>query len=374
MRKSLKMIALVLASSAAGLLLVELLVRLFIPQPLFMPRGDVWAPVDTFGYRHPPNADTNVDVYGPTVHFVTDGDGYRINTIKTANACKPDKRILFLGDSFVEGLKVEEDQTIPELTKQILENKYALCVHVDNSGVSGWNPNHYLIEARRALERHRYDAGVVILYLGNDLLRARTDSFPPRPPTPHHTLRLPKNLGAKELVDAIVKPINDYLRSRSHSFMMLKTRIRRFTSRPAQERYFPDFLKKSAVDSPGWDLTASVCRDIRNEFDKRGLPVFFVFLPVFYQVSVDVFHEYVERCGIDPDSVDVDQPQVLLGRAFAAQGLDVLDPLDVMREQARNGILMYKGWDPHFSVEGNLFLAGYVAPIIAASLPEKREF
>lgn len=372
MRRFPRTLALLAAAIAVGFIVVEILVRLFLPQQLHVSRPDVWSPADVFGYRHPARADTRINEGGGKVHFVTDDNGYRINTL-AEGACEPEARILMLGDSFLEGLKVEEDRTIPVYARQFLEAHHGFCARIDNSGVSSWTPNHYYLEARRALRRSRYDIGVVFVYVGNDVIESEVDSFPPRPPNPRRSLRLPDSLDRGELADAFVKPVNDFLRTRSQSYMLFKTRLRQRVRRARQGRYFPEIYLASTADSPRWKVTASVCAKIQSEFERHETPVFFVLIPVFYQVDVGYFDDYVARCGFAPDTVDVDQPNRLLAREFVARGLEVLDPLDLMRRNRRQGVDMYSGWDPHFTEEGNLFMAEYISPAIISYLAGERQ-
>ena len=50
-------------------------------------------------------------------------------------------------------------------------------VRIDNGGVSRWTQNHYLLEARRALQVRDYDLGIVCLYVGNDVIDRQVPSY-----------------------------------------------------------------------------------------------------------------------------------------------------------------------------------------------------
>ena len=94
------------ASCGIALLLAELIVRLFLPQSLILPRPDVWYPVAGLGWNRAANLDTKVNFGGAgQVRLITDGEGNRIGA--NGKVQDPELRILALGDSFVEALQVE---------------------------------------------------------------------------------------------------------------------------------------------------------------------------------------------------------------------------------------------------------------------------
>ncbi|RPH74137.1 hypothetical protein EHM76_04065 [bacterium] len=346
--------------------MVEVIVRLAAPQILLQPRPDLWQPDPALGYRHTANIDTEASIQGNRVHFVTDDRGYRIDSKSPSRDCDPAVHILMLGDSMLEGMKVEEDQTIPALTAQLLERVHDVCAEIDNSGVSGWDPNHYCLEARRALDERRYRAGVVFVYVGNDVIESEANTHPPGPY--HRPLRLPRSLRRGELMDAVINPIDDGLRSRSHAYVLARDRVRVQARRYNGEQNFPKIYRRDCVDAPFWSVAASVCEKIQAQFDDQGVPVLFVFVPAIYQVITRDFDRYVSDCGLDPSAVDATQPNRLLAREFATRGIRVVDPLEDMRREAEKGVDMYRGRDAHFSVEGTAFMARYILPELLGML------
>lgn len=359
-------LAVLLAASVIGAPIVEVSVRLAAPQVLSEPRPDIWQPDPTLGYRHGANVDTEVSMQGNRVHFVTDDRGYRVDSKSPPHDCDPAVHILMLGDSMLEGMKVEEDQTIPALTGRMLERVHGVCAEIDNSGVSGWDPNHYYLEARRALDGRHYSAGVVFIYIGNDVIESEASTFPPGPH--HRRLRLPRSPRGGELVDAVIKPIDDVLRVRSHAYVFARNRIRTQAYRYYGDRRFPRIFRRDCVDAPFWSITVSVCEKIQAQFDKRGVPVLFVFIPTIYQVFTPDFDAYVGVCGLDPGAVDVTQPNRRLVRELASRGIRVVDPLEDMRREAQGGVDMYRGKDAHLSVEGTAFMARYILPELLGML------
>ncbi len=371
-------LALLVSSTSISLIFVEMLVRLFIPQQLVILRPDIWRPDDTFGHRHHENANTIVNVGEGIVHFVTDSNGYRVNRNTPQNRTEPDVSILTIGDSFLEGLHVENEFTIPEVVRKYLEDKYNQSIQIDNTGVGAWNPNHYYLEAKRALAQKKaesrtssgqYDLGIVFLYVANDIITTKVASFPPRSYATRHKLRLPQNLEWDEIIDAIFYPINDFLETRSHSFILFKKVARIQLAKIGLTAYhFPSIFEVEEASSSRWETTAAVCEEIQSEFSTYNTPVFFVLLPAAYQVHDDVFKEYIESFDIDPESVNLVQPNELLKDEFEARGLQLVDPLEYMKQKAENGLKMYGSVNQHFDEDGHQVVSEYILPIAESYL------
>jgi len=80
------------------------------------------------------------------VHFVTDRHGYRVNWINE-NAengqFREGESILFLGDSFIEAIQVENRFAIPQVIRKTFTRDHNINISVTNAGVGGWAPKLY---------------------------------------------------------------------------------------------------------------------------------------------------------------------------------------------------------------------------------------
>jgi len=217
--------ALLLGTMIVTLLLAEVAVRFVLPQQLIVPRPELYKADGTFGWRHVANADTTINTGEGLVQMKTDERGYRITAPSLAPGVVGSPRVLMLGDSFLEATAVQSEQVVSGELARKLTTALGSPAVVDNTGVGGWDPNHYLLEAKRALVASPYDLGIVLLYVGNDIVTTIADSYPARQPSQPHNFRLPRAVSSKELVDAILYPINDTLETRSHLFQLAKNNI-----------------------------------------------------------------------------------------------------------------------------------------------------
>jgi hypothetical protein len=346
----------------------EVTVRLIAPQQLIIKRPDIWQPTDTLGWTHRPNVNTTINTGERTARVFTDGDGFRVSR---AGRVEGQRRILLLGDSFMEALQVDYEQSLAGLLETRLTTRLGDTVAVRNTGVGGWDPPQYLMEARREIGREPFDLVLVSVYLGNDVVSRRVERYPPGPPVdvPFHRLRLPRHLAYAELVDALFYPINDFLKARSHLFLLVKKQASTVRMRLGlTAEYFPDELLKREASSPRWQVTAEICRDIRDLARAHGTATVFMLIPAPFQVDTAAFYRALQGFKVDQAAVDLDQPERLMTDAMRTYGLDVLDVLSEFRRAERSGSRLYGTVDPHLSPEGHELLEHLVEPAVAAKL------
>ena len=354
------------ATLLAALGLGEWLVRWVAPQQLVLKRPDVWQPADSVGWVNRPNVNTTINTGERTVRLFTDRDGFRVGP---AGRVEGEQRILLLGDSFMEALQMEYDQSLPGLLEAHLAQRLHHAVAIRNTGVGGWDPPQYLIEARRTLGREHFDLALVAVYLGNDIVPERIERYAPRAPVEVHRLRLPRRLSGPEWIDALLYPVNDFLEGRSQLFILLKTRLHALRTRlglTAEE--FPVGLLRQEAASPRWSVTADILSDIRDVARAHSVPTLFVLMPALYQVDTDEFHRSLRGFQIDSGAVDLDQPNRLLAAAMRAHHLEVLDVLPAFRQAQQAGRRLYGRVDRHLSPAGHELLARLVEPLVVERL------
>ncbi|HXQ29631.1 MAG TPA: hypothetical protein VN848_10205 [Gemmatimonadales bacterium] len=362
---------LLLASLTVVFGLGEVAVRLLAPQQLVIKRPDVWKAVDTLGWVHQPNVRTTINTGERTVQVVTDSDGFRVSR---AGRTPAKRHILLLGDSFMEALQVEYEQSVAGLLEARLPERLGKPVSVVNTGVGGWNPPQFLLQARALLGRRPFDLIIVSLYLGHDVVAKRLDRLPPRPLAEVHSLRLPTSLAPGELVDALLYPINDYLVVRSQLFVFLKTRFRTALMRfHLTAVYFPPVLFRREAISPRWNVTADICSDIATLGERAGVPTLFVLVPSPYEVDHSALVQVLHGFGVDSSELDVDQPTRLMREALERRHLRVANPLLTMRAAESQGTQLYGAVDNHFTPAGHDVLEHYIEPEVVTLLERPRD-
>ena len=328
-----KNLLLLTASLFLALGLSEIAFRLFSPQQLVLMNTDkIWRKDALLGWRNRENADTWVNTGDKRVHFLTDENGFRIGDFEGAKE-NPAFAVLHLGDSYVEALQVDFEETIPRIADKALAEK-GIEVRSVNTGVAGWNPNQYLAEARQLMKNKKFDAVVVYLTTDNDLIREKKSAFSAA------------QVGLEISRARVSLPylLDDFLVRRSHLYVFVKGRLRALIGAAGLERDQYQlqgiFIRREAEDV-AWETTAQVCKMISAEFGKTRTPVIFVLLPAPYQVYPEIFAKYLQRTGIHAEKTDIQQPNRKLAEAFRNKGLDLMDPLESLRQTAARGKTLY---------------------------------
>jgi hypothetical protein len=344
----------------------ELMVRVLLPQQLIIKRPDIWQGADRLGWAHRPNVSVELNTGERTVLFVTDHDGYRVGR---SGRVAGHRQILLLGDSFVEAAQVDYEDSLAGLLETRLSRRFGTAVAIRNTGVGGWDPPQYLLQARLALSREPFDLILVVVFLGNDVVSRRTEDLLPRLPTEVHEFRFPQKASYSEIRDTMLYPLNDVLEVRSHLFILLKTRLAVVLMRLGLSADdFPEVFYRSEATSPRWEITADIIAEIAHLGEQSSTPTLIVLLPTVFQVEHEIFEEYLRGFGIDRSRVDLQQPDMILGAALRARGLTVVDLLPILREAHGRGAISYGRIDRHLSAEGHSVIAQHLEPIVATHL------
>lgn len=366
-----KNLLLTLISITLTLFFSEIAIRIIAPQQLILIRPDVWCPHPSLGWKLCPNVDTTLNSGEGTIHIQTDSEGHRID--KKHLPEYPDLKVLAIGDSFVEAIQVNDSETTPERIAQILEQNRKQSVSVTNAGTGQWNPNHYLIAARKELESTNYNIGLVFIYLGNDVVSEVKEHFEPREPTHHRQVVMNQTKPWQESLNHFLYPINDFLRTRSHLYILFKkafsTILMRFGL--SGNTISPVFLK-NYTHSNDWEITASIFKKIGQEFEQQKVPVIFVLIPTSYQVDTAEFSKFTKAFNIPVEETDLEQPNKILKELLKSEGLIVLDPLIYFRNLHENGIKLYGSIDNHLNASGYFALAKFVVPAIENKIHPNR--
>jgi hypothetical protein len=361
---------LVMMSISVALIFAEIAVRIVAPQQLIMIRPDVWQPADTVGWLHRPDVATEMNTGERTISLYTDADGFRVGA---AGPVQGSREVLLLGDSFMEALQVDYEDSGAGLLEERLGRELGETVAIRNAGIGGWDPDQYLLRARSLIPESRYDAVVVAVYLGNDVIPSAREYVPPREPVRRYRFRIPRGLSRAELTNALARPLNDFLEVRSHLFLFFKNRLQSVRMRAglAVLDFPPTFLRENDQVIP-WDVTSGLLADIEELAEAHDVPSLFVLIPAPFQIDPDDLARYVQGYGIDPAGVDLEQPNRHLLEAMRTQGLNVMDLLPAFRDAHEGGTRLYGSVDQHFTIEGNRLFADLVGPRVLELLAQDR--
>lgn len=165
-------LTLALFSLAAALLLLELLTRALGLAAPAEPTGNFWRTDPQTGWSLQPGATGRWfnPPYEYDIDITVSSQGLR--DVERAGYGKPAGvfRILLLGDSYVEGLRVPLEQTFGKVLEAELNASApaGLRYEVVNAGVSGWGTDQQLLWLRTEGAKYQPDLVLLAFFPGND--------------------------------------------------------------------------------------------------------------------------------------------------------------------------------------------------------------
>jgi len=329
-------------------ILLEVGVRFFAPQPLPQDRMGIHAPDAELAWIRLPNLRLVTNTGERDVPICTDGDGFRVACEQgVPRAC--DKRILVIGDSFVEALAIPYEETVWSL----LEEELGACVLV--AGVGGYNPVQYIAVAKRLLIDRQTSVDLVILnlYAGNDFT-TEIDYMPPSENVAAPPLRLLPSEWSRSGLFAWLYPVNKRFEAHSHAYVALRASALRILDPEGVVRSgLPDVVLRSRLTDAHVRQTVEAVRRVSQSTAAAETPLLVTILPFRNQVldadGARLRREY-PTLAADIDMDQVESRFVPIARQLEGD-IEILDLLPSFRLRATS-----ESWgtrDPHLSPHGH---------------------
>jgi hypothetical protein len=329
---------------ALGLVLLEAVTRIVAPQVLQRDVPDLWEPDARFGWRRRPHMQLVANTGDRDVALCTDAERDRV-------ACPPPppracgRRVLVVGDSFVEALAIPWEQT----AWARLEADTGACLDV--AGVAAYGVAQYALLAEdRLAGESRFDLVLVSLYVENDL----TDdsrAIPKSQEVARHPLRLLPDGLSQPALWRWAYPYNQWLESRSHAYVGLRAAIRRQLDRADVGMFgVPAAVRPSRFAAATARETAAGVFRIADAARARGARTLVSLLPYRNQVIDPAGDALLEALPELAGDLDMDLPQKRLV-PILAERVTVVDLLAGMRAEGRADLWGER--DRHLSPEGH---------------------
>ncbi len=213
------------------------------------------------------------------VVHVTNSDGFRGDDFSPIKA-PGTVRLLCLGDSVTFGEGVRFEHTFPEITAELLNDKFgdsSLNVEAYNLGVGGYNTSQSEFLFNLLVEQLAPDV-VVLGYFPND----------PEPPLfefdpmTQSVVRADRPAEIWEGCDDPQPPSSLLRMSRVSQLVWRFTDARRRTEQTM--RYYHALFDE---ENSGWRESRQALRKIKEQCDRRSLPLLIVLFPVLYSLNDD---------------------------------------------------------------------------------------
>lgn len=299
-------------------------------------------------------------------------------------------RVLLLGDSFVEGLQVEQVEILSEQLQIRLQSLNAFDqVEVINAGVSGWGTGNQLAFFQHEGRNYSPDLVVLAFTVSNDV---RDNSFPLVARAglagfPSRQLFFQLTAGELERVQVLpdasdVVPTSSHLREKARAmrgFLLVHSELARTVYdllaamtrgrvpyAEAGARFpsgFPLDYEIYLSDYPpeweeAWDLTEALLTELRDDVQASGAEFAVMLVPGIQLVDEHAWDEVLDLYPVMRDkSWALDKPIRLLNESLAKREIAFCNPLPAFRAAADQGQELYYPQDGHWTAVGHAVAA-----------------
>jgi lysophospholipase L1-like esterase len=359
-------VVLILFGVAFPLVALELSLRTFGP---FLPgsyfTGEFQSPHPIYGRFHYPGFDGWFKTSKFTSRMTINSLGLRG---PERGYAKPDdtRRMLFLGDSFIEALSVAERDGVVARVEQKL-NAAGSRYETLNSGVAGWGQHQELTFLLNEGLLYQPDVVVVMLYLGNDLIDSSWEikGRPRRPTEPFWVLDEKDTLNRLDIYPSrpnrgLIE--NSFLEHSMLWYVFKSSTLSRFTGRDGADevddgwkaRFMMPFSTKETDEiDHAWQTTLALLNRIASEDDRHGIKTLVVVAPAMFQVYDDDWSRLLREGKMKQTDWSQDRPNHVLARNIDKINAPVLDLLPAFRAAVPASPPLYYTRDRHWTAAGH---------------------
>ncbi|HET8711378.1 MAG TPA: SGNH/GDSL hydrolase family protein, partial [Spongiibacteraceae bacterium] len=336
-------------------------------------------PEQARSYPNPPPGYPDVPL-----QLTTDANGFRNLNFSQNNGAPPQYDILAVGDSFVAGSNVSDDQTWSALLAK------ATGQTVYNLGVGGSGPPTYMSNYVYFGLKLKPRVALFMIYEGNDF---KEDVVLDEPHAPSLKEKLaqhfdyafkssPVTKGLKRLSNELLeklgstRPVAGY--QEKLGFMPIAVHggdSVRYYSFPPKRALYLDYSVAEFTDSPEWKSTAKILEEIITISHEHGIKPVFIYAPSAPHVVMPLVKEQIPAEQLRYflnfkkkhlpaadkvkqqlfDNLDSEQTSVL--DFCQTHGIDCVALTDALREQTANGVQTYFTYDQHWTPDGQRIAA-----------------
>jgi lysophospholipase L1-like esterase len=366
---------LAIAGVLAGLMLSELVVRLAGPAlPTSFTSRALQELHPIYGVFHRPGASAWVRDEEFTTFVGFNRDGLRGKDVATAP--RPGAaRVLVVGDSFVEGAEVDEDDAMPSVLAGRLTAAGCPTESL-NAGVRGWGTAQEYLYLAHEGPRFRPDVVVLVVYVGNDLVDnslelsgSAPDGVPSRP---FFTLERGDLVRAPSRPPPTppFAPALELARAHSSLFNLAESgvAVKLGSADGAEVLRSVHRLAFAAPPTPAWEHTWAVTEALlvaaRDEAEAQGARFLLAAAPHKGQLDQADWERLIRGAPLRKDvSWDPRLPQDRLRGLADAHGIQAVDLLPPL-EAANGSAPLYFAENSHWTAAGHAVAAEAVAEAI----------
>jgi hypothetical protein len=345
----------------------------FLPSPFKGPENGIEICAGPLGWRGKPFYET-VSATEDYVHNL------KLNSVGMHDGehaqAKPEGtfRILMLGDSFVQGTQVREEETAHQVLENLLnEQDSGQKFEVISAGVGGWGTGQQLLYYRSEGRAYRPDLVILMLFMGNDV----KDNLPgrgitvegrncymsyfvlqagrldPAPWAYAPGVKAPTGqtfFGQKPLLKGL---------SQLHHYSRLYTQLEPLVVQKQEPVSIVDFYtRNNPTFDYAFDLTVALVKQLQQEVQQEGVEFRIVLISPLDLVDFSRMgpaeREVLYRRFPALKAAETLDPNITLTEIFTGAGIPTLALLPAfLHKMEETGEELYFAGDKHWTSEGN---------------------
>jgi hypothetical protein len=373
----------ILAGLLLPLLVLEFALRTFGPiLPGNYDTGAYLVRNEELGHFHVPGFDGWIKAPEFTTHVVINPQGLRD---RRQSFDKPEGtfRVLFLGDSFVEAVQVQQAQGVAEQLERALNQGSSRPVEVINAGVAAYGTGQELLLLDQVGAKYKPDLIVLLFFVGNDVtnnyyrlelqdgdlknaLKPYWDfnkdgtlrMIPGPPPAPRtgfaYTMRNSSVLYNVIETGVFNKLNQNYPREQLEAVGGLRTPLTGLYDTEPNEDW-----------DKAWRLSEALLTQIRDHATAMGAPLVVAGGPEWRALEPDAWRDEIQRSNpksnrLSSGRIQIDAPTNILGdilQRINVPYINLLPPLEAAFTQNQH---LYYEFDKHWTAAGHAAAAAAI--------------
>lgn len=343
-------------------ILLEFLVRLFLPQNIESP-ANFFSPDAILGWKLQPNLHRVFHSPDFETKLITNERGFRdkLHNYEKSNGTF---RIVGLGDSFLFGWGVDFKDTVLFNLQKILalDGITTKKIETINLGVAGYNISQYYKILQ--LEGIKYKPDLVILFFYVDDWK-EDSSYDYQGVTKDGFLHSQDRFSF-DSIRSVLLPFRIFLKRNSQLYILVRDHFNA-TLKRKKIMAIPEIMlyRKDNDFFRRFSFTSSLIKEIRDFSEKNiGSRFIVCFIPDKIQVR-ESFRELVTKAyGINNNDYDWLQPQRIMANFCAENNIFLLDLTPAFSEREKNTPLYFSRVDIHWNKLGHLLAAEEICKYI----------
>ena len=274
------------------------------------------------------------------------------------------KKVLLIGDSFIYGAGLNDNETFDYFLRQNLGNEYMII----NAGVGGFSTVQEDLYLKELINITKPDMVVWAIYI-NDF---RENYFPKtnnvsRPILTYKSLNLTSIY--KKTTKTRTNKMLDFLEEKSNLFRWIKSNIERFIIIKKDSfsgDYYLYYKYTNLFIDESYKSECKLLNSVKENLDNNKIKHLFFYIPTRIEIETEKIKPTFEKYNeINTENTDINRPNKFLTSCTNAMNINFVS-LKEQFESARYGL--YNKYGNHWSPKATKIAAEILAPKIIQEL------